>query len=123
MRMIKYGLLFILAFIVAWVLIFTFTQTPFKTAVPVRIFTYTTQAFPIYAYVIIAFTAGLVVGLLYAIYIFITMNIEMMRKKRAIHSLKDELEIAQTGQSLPTTQSEDPQNPRGKSPPENTVSA
>jgi len=100
MRLAKYLILFILAFIAAWVLIFTFTQAPFYTRVPARIFTFNTRAFPIYAYVVAAFVSGLIVGLLATVYTFITMKTDVIRKNRMIHSLETDLESAKAGQTV-----------------------
>jgi hypothetical protein len=55
MNLLKWVLIFAFAFVVAWVLIFTFTQPPFAEGVPAKIFAYRTPPIPVYVYVTGAF--------------------------------------------------------------------
>jgi len=68
MRFLKFGIIFTIAFIISWVVIFTFIQEPFHIAVPAKIFFYQTQAIPVYWYLIGAFGLGLGIGLVIAVY-------------------------------------------------------
>jgi uncharacterized membrane protein YciS (DUF1049 family) len=64
MRSIKVLLLFIAAFILAWIIIATFTQAPFKQPVSAVILWYSTPAWPIFWYVAGAVAAGILIGVL-----------------------------------------------------------
>jgi uncharacterized membrane protein YciS (DUF1049 family) len=91
MNLLKWVVLFIIAFVIAWVLIFTFTQHPFYEQVPARIFTYNTPPVPMYAYVSGAFGVGLLLGLTVALYYYITKQAEHFKRSRKIRALENEL--------------------------------
>lgn len=91
MNLMKWFLVFIVAFIVAAILIFTFIQEPFRQLVPGRILTWRTPAIPIYAYVAGAFGIGLLFGLGTTLYYYILLQAKMHRKNRAIGDLETQL--------------------------------
>lgn len=92
MNLLKWALIFSIAFVMAWVLIFTFTQKPFYEQVPAKIFSYQTPAVPMYAYVSGAFGVGLLLGLVIALYYYISKQAELFKRARKIRSLEDELD-------------------------------
>jgi uncharacterized membrane protein YciS (DUF1049 family) len=94
MRIIKIIILFTIAFLMAWILIFTFMQPPFRALVPAKILAYQTPSIPIYYYVTGAFAAGLFMGLLLAIYYFISLKTELVKRNRKIAGLEAELRNA-----------------------------
>lgn len=91
MRFLKWTVLFAAAFMMAWILIFTFTQDPFKSAVPARILTYNTPAIPVYIYVAGAFGAGLLIGLWVALYYYIIQKKQVYRKSKELGTAGEEL--------------------------------
>jgi uncharacterized membrane protein YciS (DUF1049 family) len=101
MRLIKWVLFFIFSFAVSWILIITFSQAAFKTPTPMRMFTYTTPAFPVYYYIAGAFTAGLIIGLLIAGYYFIMLNARIHKKEKSIRELETEIADLQTKYEMP----------------------
>ncbi len=103
MRFLKWSVLFIAAFMMAWILIFTFTQEPFKYLVPARILAYQTPPIPVYLYVAGAFSIGLLIGLWVALYYFIVQKRLLGMKSKEANTLekqlihyKNELERLQT---------------------------
>jgi|LFRM01.2.fsa_nt_gb hypothetical protein len=93
MGAIKWLVVFLAAFIVAWVLIFTFTQDPFKALVSARIFAYRTPPVPIYVYVAGAFGAGLLLGLGTLVYNYVLLKGQILRKGKQIQDLERDLEM------------------------------
>lgn len=91
MRIFKWITGFVISFTVAWILIFTFTQQPFKQLVPARILTYWTPSIPIYVYVAGAFVIGLLVGLLVIFLNFISFQSKLHHKQKEIVKLQQEL--------------------------------
>ncbi len=91
MRILKWVVVFAFAFVVAWILIFTFIQEPFAKAVPVIILGYRTVPIPIYAYVAGAFGIGLLIGFLAAAYYYLLGQAGIRKRKREIKQLEDEL--------------------------------
>ncbi len=91
MRFLKWSVLFVAAFMVAWVLIFTFTQEPFKIMVPARILAYQTPPIPVYIYVAGAFGAGLLIGLWVALYYFVVQKRLLGMKRKEASTLEEEL--------------------------------
>ena len=94
MKLMKWLLVFIVAFIVAAILIFTFIQEPFRQLVGARILTWRTPAVPIYAYVAGAFGIGLLFGLGTTLYYFILLQARVHHKNRAIDKLETQLSDA-----------------------------
>ncbi|MGB7569772.1 MAG: LapA family protein [Chitinivibrionales bacterium] len=93
MTLIKWITLFVCAFCVAFVIIVTFSQDPFKQHVPAMIFTYQTAAIPIYLYVVGALCLGLIVGFAVALYQFITLKSTMYKKSKTIKELEEKIAI------------------------------
>lgn len=91
MRIAKWMVVFAFAFLVAWILIFTFTQEPFSMAVPVLLLGYRTPPIPIYAYVASAFGIGLLIGFFAAAYYYLVGQAGIRSKKRQIKGLEQEL--------------------------------
>ncbi|HEX3020646.1 MAG TPA: lipopolysaccharide assembly protein LapA domain-containing protein [Chitinispirillaceae bacterium] len=91
MRFLKWSILFVAAFMVAWILIFTFTQEPFKILVPARVLAYQTPPMPVYIYVAGAFGAGLLIGLWVALYYFIVQARHLKSKSKEVSSLEEQL--------------------------------
>jgi hypothetical protein len=91
MRFLKWSVIFVAAFVMAWILIFTFIQEPFKNMVPARILTYQTPPIPVYLYVAGAFGAGLLLGLWVALYYFIVQKRLLGMKSKEASTLEDEL--------------------------------
>jgi hypothetical protein len=100
MNLLKWVLIFAFAFVVAWVLIFTFTQSPFAEKVPAKIFAYKTPAIPVYVYVTGAFGIGLLLGCSLAFYNFITGRIKIFKLNKKIHSLEGELTSLKPSQEM-----------------------
>lgn len=91
MRFLKWGIIFLIAFTVAWVLIFTFTQEPFGVKVAVRLPGWKTQEFPVYCYVAAAFIGGLLIGVLIGIYNFVIYKIDIRKKTKRIRELEQRI--------------------------------
>jgi len=111
MRLLKWIILFSIAFIAAWVLIFTFTQAPFKELVPARVLAYNTPPIPIYIYVAGAFGAGLLVGLFWTVYYYIALRAKVGRQKKQIRTLENDVdqikkELEQSNAELEQTKTE-----------------
>lgn len=93
MNIFKWMAIFAVAFVIAWVLIFTFTQEPFRQLVPARILAYQTPAIPIYIYVAGAFGIGLLIGLATAFYNYIVLISQVRQKTKKINNLEQDLTI------------------------------
>ncbi len=91
MKIFKWVTIFVIAFLFAWILIFTFTQEQFKQVAQARILAYWTPAIPIYFYVAGAFGIGLVLGLLAALYYYILFQTKMRRATRENRDLEEKL--------------------------------
>jgi uncharacterized membrane protein YciS (DUF1049 family) len=92
-------MVFVCAFCVAFVIIVTFSQQPFKQPVPAMIFAYQTAAFPIYLYVAGALCLGLIIGFAVALYQFITLKSTMYKKNRIIKELEEKITILEHASS------------------------
>ncbi|MBN1758347.1 MAG: LapA family protein [Chitinispirillaceae bacterium] len=95
MKIFKWIISFSIAFLVAWILIFTFIQEPFKVPVKARLLAYWTPAIPIYAYVAGAFGIGLLLGLFAAFYYYIVLQHKVHQRTRELHELEAKLAAAQ----------------------------
>lgn len=94
MKVLKWFFVFMVAFLAACILIFTFSQEPFRTLVPARLLAWRTPAIPIYAYVGGAFGCGLLLGLLMVLYNYIVYQAKMHRKNHTIADLETQLSDA-----------------------------
>jgi hypothetical protein len=88
MAVLKWLVLFLCAFCMAFVVVVTFSQAPFKEPVSAVIFTYTTASIPLYWYVIGALGIGLIVGLVVALYYFIVFKQDVYKKNKIIRELE-----------------------------------
>jgi hypothetical protein len=91
MKVLKWLVIFIIAFLFAWILIFTFMQEPFKVAASAKILAYTTPEIPIYFYVAGAFAIGLLVGLFTAFYYYIVLQKKVHQSIRELKELEEKL--------------------------------
>ncbi|MFP4015021.1 MAG: lipopolysaccharide assembly protein LapA domain-containing protein [Chitinispirillaceae bacterium] len=91
MKILKWIVVFAVAFMAAWVLIFTFNQKEFSESVPVIILGYRTTAIPIYAFVAGSFGIGLLIGILAAAYYYLIGQSNVRKKKKEMKQLEDEL--------------------------------
>ena len=94
MAFVKWAIVFAAAFCAAFVIIVTFSQEPFKQAVPAMIFSYQTKSMAIYWYVVIALGTGLAVGLAVALYTYIGLRTELYKKNKTIRELEEKISIA-----------------------------
>ena len=99
MKLLKWIIVFTVAFIAAWIIIFTFIQEPFKVQASAKLLSYTTPPIPIFMYVFFAFVLGVVLGLGAAVFNWATMKQELHRAKKRIR----ELERGREHDSLPQT--------------------
>jgi uncharacterized membrane protein YciS (DUF1049 family) len=95
MAFVKWAVVFGAAFCAAFIIIVTFSQTPFKQAVPAVIFSYQTKSLAIYWYVVIALATGLAVGLAVALYTWIDLRTALSKKNKTIKELEEKLSDAQ----------------------------
>lgn len=93
MKLLQWVLIFVIAFVVAWILIFTFTQQPFAEGVPAKIFTYRTIPIPVYIYVAGAFITGLLLGCSLAFYYFISGSMKAHKLSKKLHAAESELAV------------------------------
>lgn len=91
MKILKFILIFIFAFLFSWVLIFTFTQEQFKQLASVKLISYSSPPIAVYWYVIIAFGIGLLLGLISTIYYFFTLNMKLYSKNKEIKALEEKI--------------------------------
>jgi len=84
----KWITLFICAFAVAFVIVVTFSQEPFKQMVPAVIFTYHTRPVALYWYVAGALAIGFAAGLGIVVYQYITLHTALYKKDRRIRELE-----------------------------------
>jgi uncharacterized membrane protein YciS (DUF1049 family) len=94
MKLLKGLLIFVVAFLFACILIFTFTQEPFKQLVPAKIFTWRTPSIPIYTYVAGAFGIGLIIGLITTLYYYIVQQSKVHQKTKALRDVEEQLASA-----------------------------
>lgn len=91
MKILKWIVVFSIAFMFAWILIFTFTQEQFKQVASARILTYWTPSIPIYIYVAGAFGLGLLLGLFAAFYYYIVLQSKVHQRTKELHALEEKL--------------------------------
>jgi uncharacterized membrane protein YciS (DUF1049 family) len=112
MTFVKWAVVFIIAFALAFVIIVTFSQPQFKQTASAVIFTYQTKSLPLYLYVAGALFLGLIVGCSLAAYYYITLRATVFKRDRQIKKLEEDLSIAvssrpaQPGQVEPAGPSE-----------------
>ena len=91
MKILKFVVIFAIAFLFASVLIFTFIQPEFKVPASAKIITYTTPKIPIYIYVAGAFGIGLLLGLVAAFYYYFTQHQKVHQATKELHVLEEKL--------------------------------
>jgi uncharacterized membrane protein YciS (DUF1049 family) len=94
MTFVKWTFIFVVVFSIAFVIIVTFSQTPFRQTASAVIFTYHTKSLPLYLYVAGALGVGLLIGFLTAAYYFITLKAAIFKRERRIKKLEEDLAIA-----------------------------
>jgi uncharacterized membrane protein YciS (DUF1049 family) len=94
MGFIKWLIVFIIAFCIAFIIIITFNQPQFKVPVSALIFTYQTKAFPIWVYVAGALCTGLIIGLFLAAYYFISLKSVIYKQEKRIKELESQLPMS-----------------------------
>jgi len=94
MRLIFMGITFGIAVIVALVLVLTFIQPEFNTRVGAQLFAYKTRQLPVYYYIIGAFAAGLLIGIIQAISTFFRSRGKISQKDHHIRELETKLNDA-----------------------------
>jgi uncharacterized membrane protein YciS (DUF1049 family) len=94
MAFLKWAVIFLVAFALAFVIIVTFSQPQFKQTASVVIFTYQTKPLPLYLYVAGALGLGLAVGCSLAAYYFLTFRTAIFKRDRQIKKLEEDLSIA-----------------------------
>jgi uncharacterized membrane protein YciS (DUF1049 family) len=93
MSLMKWIMVFVCAFCVAFVIIVTFSQEPFKQLAPAMIFTYQTKAIPIYLYVAGALILGFFAGLCVALFNYIFLKTALFKKNKKIKELEERIAI------------------------------
>ena len=92
MKLIKWGIFFLLAFLISFVLLRTFSQEAFRQTAPARILGYLTPQIPIYTFIAGAFITGLLIGLCIVVYTYITFTAEGIRKSKRINELEKQVD-------------------------------
>ena len=96
MRFLKWGLIFAIAFAVAWVVIFTFNQEPFKIEAPAKILLWQTKPIPVYVYISGAFFLGLLIGLCITMYEKFSFHRKISKKNKEFRNLEKDFAIVTT---------------------------
>ncbi len=99
MKLLKWGIFFIFAFVVSFIILRTFSQDVFKEAVPARLLGNETPAIPIYMYIAGAFTLGLLIGLFVAVYNFVTSASDSFKKSKRLKELEKEVDFLKDQQA------------------------
>jgi hypothetical protein len=89
MKVAKFCFVFLLAFALAWILIFTFTQDPFRATAPIKIFWYETPEFPMYVFAAFASAVTLIFGFSAAAYYYIAGRAGIRAKNKEIKRLEE----------------------------------
>ena len=92
MRMMKGIFFFVVAFVVACVIILTFMQPPFHVAVGAKLLWYQTPPVPVFYYLAGAFAAGLLFGFVVFIYYYTQQGLELRETQREVRDKEVEAE-------------------------------
>lgn len=92
MRAFKGIFFFIIAFILACVVLLTFMQEPFQVKVGAKLLWYQTQAIPVYWYLIGAFTLGILFGFVVFIYYYTQQSLTLHERNKEIREQAAEIE-------------------------------
>jgi hypothetical protein len=101
MAFAKWGIVFASAFCLAFIIIVTFSQAPFKQPVPAMIFSYQTKSIALYWYVVGALGVGLAIGLMVALYSYIDLKTTLFKKNKTIRELEEKLAICNRNEKEP----------------------
>ena len=96
MAFAKWSVVFAAAFCLAFVIIVTFSQAPFKQPVPAMIFSYQTKPIALYWYVGGALGVGLIVGLAIALFGYINLKTALFKKNRTIRELEEKVTLLES---------------------------
>jgi uncharacterized membrane protein YciS (DUF1049 family) len=102
MKVLKILFFFAISFVIAWILIFTFTQEPFRALASVQLFVRKSPEYPLYYFVLGAFLIGLVLGLLLLMYNWITLRTQLFKSSRRIRELEEQLAILRPPAAIPS---------------------
>ena len=92
MKFAKLATIITITVVVTCILIFTFTQEPFKVIAPVKILWYSTaNQFPLYVFAAATFGIGLLIGFFAAAYYYIAGQAGIRGKKKEIARLETEI--------------------------------
>ena len=91
MKILKWLGIFTIAFLIAWILIFTFNQDEFKEVASAKILAYTTPKIPLYFYVVGAFGVGLLLGLFATFYYYIVLQRKVHQATNELSALEEKL--------------------------------
>lgn len=92
MKLVRSLLWFAVSFAIAWIVIFTFIQPEFKIAVPAKIFTYQTQPYPVYSYVLGAFLIGIFFGFIFVVYNYFAGKAVLRKKNKELKDAHSEVD-------------------------------
>lgn len=84
MKIVQFIFIFVIAFIISFLLVNTFSQEAFRVSASIKLLGYYSRAMPIYYYVAGAFILGMAIGLLILVYYFFTTTAENIRKNKKI---------------------------------------
>jgi len=98
MVFVKWAVVFLVAFALAFVIIVTFSQPQFRQTASAVLFTYQTRPLPLYLYVAGALGFGLAVGCSLAAYYYVTLKTTVLKRDRQIKKLEEDLSIALSSQ-------------------------
>jgi hypothetical protein len=90
MKFVKAGLFFAVAFLLAWVTIFTFIQGPFHEPVSAIILWYRTAPYPIYYYLLASLSAGLLIGIGMTLYYYVTFSSAVRARSRELDDMAEQ---------------------------------
>ena len=93
MKFVKWGIFFLLAFLISFILLRTFSQEPFRQIAPARILGYRTSEIAIYYFVAGAFGIGLIIGLFVAVYNYIAFTADGLKKSNHIKDLEKQVDF------------------------------
>lgn len=91
MRLLKWLTVFVVAFIIAWIVIFTFIQDEFKQLASAQLLGYETPEIPVYLFVAGAFGLGFLLGLACLLVNYIALSAGIHKHKKRIKELEGRL--------------------------------
>ena len=90
MAFIKWAIVFVISFAIAFIIIVNFSKPEFGVLVPAWFFFYQTKPHPVWVYVSCALGLGLLVGFSVAVYYLVTLKATIYKKDRQIKKLESE---------------------------------